>query len=169
MSNAETNYLQRAVELAAENVEKGGFPFGAVLVSDSGWVTEAVNEFVTDHDPTAHAEIQALRHAAREHGDLAKFNDLTMYANGKPCPMCMAAMVNVGVKKIVFAAGDDIGTPYGWDTSASYNNMRNAFGEQGVVVEYERVEQAKDVYQRWFELNPTEAQADAAETTTSAS
>lgn len=89
------DFLQRAVDLAQQNVEKGGQPFGAVLVRDSTVLADGVNDVHIDCDPTAHAEIQALRHAGHTHGT-PKFDGTTMYASGKPCAMCMSAMIMAG-------------------------------------------------------------------------
>ena len=88
--------MQRAVDLARQSVDQGGEPFGAVLVLNGKVLAEAMNQAHIDHDPTAHAEIQALRIASRENARGAHPGSV-MYASGKPCPMCMAAMVNAGV------------------------------------------------------------------------
>lgn len=127
--------IQRALELACESVAQGGEPFGAVLVQDGKVLAEAMNQAHIEHDPTAHAEIQALRIASREQ---ARFShpDSVMYASGKPCPMCMAAMVNAGVKRIVFCADDDVGGPFGYSTVEGYARMQQEFGAQGATVDH---------------------------------
>lgn len=141
-------FLQRAVELAHENVAKGGQPFGAVLVKDGAILADGVNEVYLDSDPTAHAEIQALRRAGHAHAT-PQFDGSVMYASGKPCAMCMSAMIVAGVNRIVYAAGDDMGEPYGWSTAALYQRMRAPFGEQGVQVEYLRNEGKLKAYEAW--------------------
>ena len=127
--------MQRAVELACESAAQGGEPFGAVLVQDGKILAEAMNQAHIDHDPTAHAEIQALRIASREN---ARFSHpgAVMYASGKPCPMCMAAMVNAGVARVVYCADDDVGGPFGYSTVDGYARMKRDFGDQGAVVDH---------------------------------
>lgn len=125
--------LEKSVELAITNVEKGGEPFGAVLASGQQIIAEGVNEAYIDNDPTAHAEIQALRNAGKTSGQASHPNS-TMYASGKPCAMCMAAMIQAGVSRIIFAADDDLGGPYGWSTEHLYQRMQQDFGNQGVDV-----------------------------------
>lgn len=142
------DFLQRAIDLAQQNVEKGGQPFGAVLVKDSTILADGVNDVYIDCDPTAHAEIQALRHAGHTHGT-PTFDGTTMYASGKPCAMCMSAMIMAGVSRVVYAAGDDMGEPYGWSTLALYERMQAPFGEQGVQVEYLRNESKLNAYKAW--------------------
>lgn len=127
--------MKRALELANESVTLGGEPFGAVMVQDGTVIAEAMNQAHIDHDPTAHAEIQALRIASREQGR-GSHPGSVIYASGKPCPMCMAAMVNAGVERIIFCADDDIGGPFGYSTVDGYTRMKQEFGNQGAVVEH---------------------------------
>lgn len=130
---SDQQFMQRAIELAHENVKKGGEPFGAVLVRDGQVVAEGVNETYKEHDSTAHAEIQALRNASKEHGVVRHFGTV-MYASGIPCAMCMAAMIQAGVDKVIYCAGDDMGQAYGWSTEHLYKRMQGALGEQGIEV-----------------------------------
>lgn len=92
-------HLRRSIELAAEAGRAGDRPFGAVLVSATGAVlAEGRNSVATGGDPTAHAELAALRAAP------ADVTGATMYASGEPCPMCAAACVWAGIARIVYAA-----------------------------------------------------------------
>jgi tRNA(Arg) A34 adenosine deaminase TadA len=107
--------LQRSVELAIANATDGGEPFGAVLTRDGRMMAEGVNEAHVDHDPTAQAEIQALRKASSQLGT-GSHSGATMYASGKPCAMCMAAMIQAGITRVVYCADDDVGGAYGFST-----------------------------------------------------
>ncbi|MEQ4617275.1 MAG: nucleoside deaminase [Corticimicrobacter sp.] len=84
-------FLACAMELAHANLEGGGRPFGAVLVKDGKVIAKAANEIVQSHDPTAHAEMLAIRRASQTLGS-ANLEGCIMYASGQPCPMCMGAM-----------------------------------------------------------------------------
>lgn len=99
-------YMREAVELARGNVNAGGLPFGAVLVRDGKIVARAVNEVHTTNDPTAHAEMQAIRQASH----MLATPDLrgaVMYASGHPCPMCFAAMHRCGIRTAYFAYSNE--------------------------------------------------------------
>lgn len=97
------NFMKRAVELAVENVQNGGQPFGAVLVKDGEVLGEGVNELHMKHDVSGHAELLAIRRAQEQlqTNDLSGF---TMYASGFPCPMCFAAMNFAGIEKVYYCA-----------------------------------------------------------------
>ena len=134
-ASEDRRFILRSVELAVSNAEDGGEPFGAVLVRNGKVLAEAANEAHVEHDPTAHAEIQALRRASREL--LTRSHpDGTMYASGKPCPMCMAAMIQAGVARVVYCADDAVGGLYGFSTAAMYDRTRREFGHQGVSVDH---------------------------------
>lgn len=96
-------FMERAVELAAENVRNGGEPFGAVLVKSNNPVTEGVNELHKRFDVSAHAEIMAMRKAQKKmHTHVLE--EYTMYASGEPCPMCLTAMYYAGIDTIYYCA-----------------------------------------------------------------
>lgn len=86
-------YLQRAVQLAAHNVAAGGRPFGAVLVKDGHVIAEAANAIHLSQDPTAHAELLAIRAASQQLGP--HLHGCVVYASGQPCPMCLRCDASV--------------------------------------------------------------------------
>jgi guanine deaminase len=96
-------WLARAIELAVDNVADGGRPFGAIVVRDGSEVAAGVNRALQDGDPTAHAELLAIRAAARRLGTLW-LAGATVYASGEPCPMCRTAARHAGIARVVFAA-----------------------------------------------------------------
>lgn len=133
LTDFDKEMIQKSIELAIANVEKGGEPFGAILTQNDQIITEAVNEAYIHNDPTAHAEMQAIRQAGET---LSKPHDatITMYASGKPCGMCMAAMLQVKIDRIIFAADDALGDAYGWGTAPLYEKLKQDFGQQGAEV-----------------------------------
>lgn len=141
-------FINISIELARKNVNKGGQPFGAVLVKEGVILSEGVNETYIEHDPTAHAEIQAIRNASKQHGK-SHFLGTTMYASGKPCAMCMAAMIQAGVSKLIYCADDDVGDEYGWSTEFLYERMKNEFGQQGVDTIHLPSDNKKEVFDLW--------------------
>ena len=94
--------LLRAVEIAGNGMQNGGGPFGAVVSKNGKIISEAINSVVLTNDPTAHAEILAIRQAA----SFLKSHDLgecTLYSSCEPCPMCLGAIYWAGIKKVVYA------------------------------------------------------------------
>lgn len=97
------DFMKRAVEIAADNVREGGEPFGAVLVKDGKIIAEGVNEIHIKYDITGHAELVAIRKAQAEL-ETYDLSDFTMYASGKPCPMCLTTMYYAGLTDIYYCA-----------------------------------------------------------------
>lgn len=115
-------WLARAVELAVANVGAGGGPFGAVVVRAGRLVAEGANSVTRDNDPTAHAEVNALRAAGRALGtfDLA---GTTLYSSCEPCPLCLAASLWGRVDRVVFAADRTDAALAGFDDDAFYERF----------------------------------------------
>ena len=115
--------LREAVRLAQVNRERAGRPFGAVVAVDGEIVATGANEIVHTHDPTAHAEMQALRAASR-HLRRPDLKGSVVYASGHPCPMCLAALVIAQVDAVYYAFDNDDAAPYGLSSDAAYNTLR---------------------------------------------
>jgi guanine deaminase len=109
-------FMERAVQLAINNVKEGGQPFGAVLVKDQEAVSEGVNELHKRHDVSGHAELLAIRAAQEkfQSNDLAGFR---MYASGEPCPMCLAAMHFAGISQVYYCQSVDDAAEVGLEKS----------------------------------------------------
>ena len=97
--------MERALELAATAEAAGEVPVGAVLVRDGQIIAEGANRPIASHDPTAHAEIEALRAGGRVLGSY-RLTDTTLYVTLEPCTMCAAAIVHARVRRLVFGAWD---------------------------------------------------------------
>ena len=107
-------FMQRAIELARHNAleVKAGGPFGCVIVRDGEIIAEAANQVLADRDPTAHAEIVAIRAASKTlHSHVLE--GCTVYTTGEPCPMCYAACWWARVKSIRFASNHDDALEFG--------------------------------------------------------
>ena len=98
-------FMARALELAREAEQAGEVPVGAVIVKDGLIVGEGWNRPISSNDPTAHAEIVAMRAAAQKLSTY-RLLDTTLYVTLEPCPMCAGAMVHARVKRLVYAATD---------------------------------------------------------------
>jgi tRNA(adenine34) deaminase len=97
--------MRHALCLAQRAADEGEVPVGAVIVRDNSLLAEGWNRPITSHDPTAHAEIQALRAAGLAAGNY-RLPDSTLYVTLEPCVMCAGAIVHARVKRVVFAAPD---------------------------------------------------------------
>lgn len=104
-SEADDAFMARAIELALEAERAGEVPVGAVVVKEGAIVGEGWNRPISTSDPTAHAEIIAMRAAAR-HLSTYRLLDTTLYVTLEPCAMCAGAMVHARVKRLVYAATD---------------------------------------------------------------
>lgn len=102
---SDTDFMQQALVLARQAADRGEVPVGAVLVRGSAVIGEGANCPIHHHDPTAHAEIVALRDAAKRVGDY-RLTDSTLYVTLEPCIMCASALVHARVSRVVFGAWD---------------------------------------------------------------
>lgn len=94
-------YMKLAARLSIDNIDRGGGPFGAVVVKDNEIVATGVNSVTIDNDPTAHAEVNAVRAACR-HLNSFRLEGCTVYSSCEPCPMCLSALYWAGVKKVYY-------------------------------------------------------------------
>jgi guanine deaminase len=113
-------FLQRCVDLAADNVAAGGGPFGALVMRGDQLIATGVNRVVLDLDPTAHAEVTAIRAACRAQGRFS-LDGCVLYSSCEPCPMCLASALWSRVDAIVFAADRHDAASAGFDDRAFYD------------------------------------------------
>ncbi|HEY2336069.1 MAG TPA: tRNA adenosine(34) deaminase TadA [Burkholderiales bacterium] len=102
---ADAEFMRRALELARRAEDEGEVPIGAVVVQDGTIVGEGWNRPIAASDPTAHAEIQALRAAAKATGNY-RLTGTTLYVTLEPCDMCVGAMFHARVARVVYGAKD---------------------------------------------------------------
>lgn len=144
------DFLHAAIDLAIANVAAGGRPFGALVVRDGRVIARGVNEMHVDGDPTAHAELQAVR-AAVKALRAPRLDGCAVYASGQPCPLCFAAMRMLGVTEIVFAYSNADGAPYGLSTAEIAEELRKPYDrQQGVAVRHMKPDRPVDaLYGAW--------------------
>jgi len=105
MTDADVLFMRRALELARDAEACGEVPVGALIVKDGEIVAEGSNRPIRSHDPTAHAEIVAMRAAAMALENY-RIPGTTLYVTLEPCPMCTGAMVHARIERLVYAASD---------------------------------------------------------------
>ena len=115
-------YMRLAIRLSLENVERGGGPFAAVIVKNEEIVATGVNSVAEENDPTAHAEINAIRTATRK---LQRFKliDCILYTTCEPCPMCLGAVYWSGIPTVFYGNTRDDADKYGFDDSHIYKQI----------------------------------------------
>jgi tRNA(adenine34) deaminase len=132
----DVQYMRRALELAARAQAEGEVPVGALVVLEDRIIGEGWNRPIAASDPTAHAEIEALRAAAREL-ESYRLGGTTLYVTLEPCAMCAAAMVHARVARVVFGAWDPrvgaAGSAFDLLNAPALNHRVDAFG--GVLIE----------------------------------
>lgn len=149
MANADDLFLARAIELAHLGSENGeGGPFGAVIVKAGKIVAEGWNRVVASHDPTAHAEIGAIR-AACAAFDNFHLNGCTLYASSEPCPMCLSAAYWARIERIVFANSRAEAAAIGFCDDALYGELGRHFSARSIVMEHHPMPDSLAPLQQW--------------------
>jgi len=124
MNETDLDYLRRAIELSRlAPSESGDLPFGALVVDEGRVISEGRNLVATQSDPTAHAEILALREAARRRGDPSLVGAV-LYSSSEPCPMCLTACYWARISRVVHAATTDDAAEYGFSDAEYYRQLR---------------------------------------------
>lgn len=145
-------FMQRAIELSIENIDSGGGPFGAVIVRDGRVVASGTNRVVPNNDPTAHAEVVAIRNACRE---LQTFDlaGCTVYSSCEPCPMCLSALYWAGVERICYANTKSDAAAIDFDDSFIYDQLRLDYDRRSIRCEHFMRDEALEAFRRWEDKN----------------
>jgi len=125
-------FMQQAIALATENVTSGrGGPFGAVIVRDGVVIATGANSVIATSDPTAHAEVTALRRACAKLG-MAELPGCEIYSSCEPCPMCLAAIYWARCEAIYFGGTAEDARAAGFDDAFLYDEVRRAREERAI-------------------------------------
>lgn len=125
-------YLARAVAIATENVRNAGGPFGAIVVTADGRVFEGVNRVTANLDPTAHAEVSAIRAACQGTGSF-DLTGATLYTSCEPCPMCLASSLWARLDRVYFAATRDDAADAGFDDAVFYRYFEGSDADRAIM------------------------------------
>lgn len=144
-------FMQLAIDLAASNLLTGkGGPFGAVIVKNGEVVGKGSNEVTSTNDPTAHAEVVAIRDACKNLNSY-QLEDCEVYASCEPCPMCLGAIYWSRVKKLYFAATREDAANAGFDDSYIYNQVPLKPEKRDIGSVQLMRPQAVKVFEQWIE------------------
>ncbi len=141
-------FMKMAIELSIENIDEGGGPFGAVVVRDSKVIATGANRVVPNNDPTAHAEVVAIRNACRELNTF-DLSGCTVYASCEPCPMCLSALYWAGVERICYANTKRDAAAIAFDDSFIYDQLRLDYDRRSIHCEHFMRDEALEAFRKW--------------------
>ncbi len=148
-ADAETEFMRRAVRLSAEHMRGGeGGPFGAIIVKDGKVIAEGWNKVTSSNDPTAHAEVVAIR-AACETLDTYALEGCDIYTSCEPCPMCLAAIYWARIGGIYFANTRQDAAAIGFDDEFLYNEIPKPITERAIPTKHLSLPEAEAVFDEW--------------------
>ena len=145
----DATWLAQAVDLAVQNVAEGGGPFGAVIVQGGELVSTGQNRVTRDLDPTAHAEVQAIRAACTSVGDFS-LAGMTLYTSCEPCPLCVSASLWARLDRVVYAADREDAARGGFDDREFYELFARDRSTWHTPVETVPVPDAVSPFDAWL-------------------
>lgn len=143
-------FMREAIRLATESVERGGGPFGAVIVKDGEVVAYGANRVTLDHDPTAHAEVSAIREACRKL-DTFDLSGCTIYTSCEPCPMCLGAIYWAHIDRIFYGNNRKDAADIGFDDDFIYEELDRPLSGRTVPIIPMLRDEALTTFRLWEE------------------
>ena len=144
-------FMVRAIQLATENVRsRQGGPFGAVIVKNGNIIAEGANQVTLTNDPTAHAEVLAIRGACRKLGHF-ELKDCELYTSCEPCPMCLGAIYWSRLSRIYFGCLAADASQAGFDDSFIYREISQDHPDRGIPMVQMMREEALAAFRAWQE------------------
>jgi tRNA(Arg) A34 adenosine deaminase TadA len=151
-SAADLVYMQAAIDLAAQHMRaRDGGPFGAVITRGSEIIARGWNKVTSTHDPTAHAEVTAIRAAGAAAGSF-QLRGCVLYTSCEPCPMCLGAAYWARLDRIVFAATRADAAAAGFDDAEIYDELSRPLKSRKLPMQEALREQAVGVFHEWVRL-----------------
>ncbi len=142
-------FMQRAIELSQIGMEMGqGGPFGAVIVKDNEIIAEGYNQVIATNDPTAHAEVVAIRKAC-EHLHHFQLTDCILFTSCEPCPMCMGAIYWARPKAVYFANTRQDAAEIGFDDNFIYEELNQPLDKRSIDIFHLYSPKAKKIFELW--------------------
>ncbi|MBP3643426.1 MAG: nucleoside deaminase [Alistipes sp.] len=149
-TSEDKKFMQLAIDLSIENVAQGGGPFGAVIVRNGEIIATGTNRVTENCDPTAHAEVSAIRAACAKLGDF-KLSGCTIYSSCEPCPMCLSALYWAGVERIFYGNTKQDAKSINFDDSFIYDQIALDYSERAIPCVNFMREEALAGFKAWVE------------------
>lgn len=146
-------FLKKSIEISKYGMDQGhGGPFGAVIVKDNKIIAEGYNQVTSTNDPTAHAEVVAIRKACSK---LKQFSlaGTIIYTSCEPCPMCLASIYWARIDKVFFSNTRESAKDIGFDDSFIYNEIGKPLENRSIPMVHFHMEQAVAVFKEWTQKN----------------
>ena len=145
---SKNNFMLKAIELSINSVNETGGPFGCVIVKENKIIAEGSNKVTSLNDPTAHAEIVAIREACKK---LKTFNlsDCDLYTSCEPCPMCLSAIYWSHVNNIYYANTRDDAKKINFDDSLIYSEISKKIGDRKIPIKQMLRDEALKAFELW--------------------
>lgn len=140
--------MELAIELSIANIHNGGGPFGAVIVKEDEIIAACANSVVPSNDPTAHAEVNAIREAAQKLGSY-DLSGCDIYASCEPCPMCLGAIYWARISRLFYANTKDDAGKIGFDDSFIYSEIELPHQERRLLTVQMDKTSAIEAFQMW--------------------
>jgi len=142
-------FMAEAIRLATENVKSGnGGPFAAVIVKDNKIIASGVNKVTSTNDPTAHAEVTAIRNACKELKSF-QLDDCDLYTSCEPCPMCLGAIYWARPKRVYFGNTKSDAAEIGFDDSFIYKEIETTIESRKIKMKQLMSDEAKASFIEW--------------------
>ena len=142
------DFMREAIALAVENVKNGGGPFGAVIVKNGEIIATGTNRVTPNNDPTAHAEVCAIRNACTKLGTF-DLSGCVIYTSCEPCPMCLGAIYWAHLDKIFYGANQHDAAAVNFDDSFIYHELTLSPVERRIQAEQHDRDIALEPFQTW--------------------
>lgn len=147
-SSMNVKLMQEAVQMAVENVKNGGGPFAALIVKDGKVIARTGNTVTLSNDPTAHAEVNAIRQACKELGTF-DLSGCEIYSSCEPCPMCLSAIYWANIDRIYFSASRHDAAAAGFDDQFLYDEIGKDYDERKIPVKVLIPVEGKQPFEVW--------------------
>tara|TARA_B100000686_G_scaffold77544_1_gene83604 strand:- start:35 stop:499 length:465 start_codon:yes stop_codon:yes gene_type:complete len=141
-------FMKRAIELSIESVNKGGGPFGCVIVKGEKIVAEGSNKVTSTKDPTAHGEIVAIREACKKINNFS-LNGCELYSTCEPCPMCLSAIYWARINKLYYANTRKDAQKIGFDDSLIYSEFQKNIDKRKIPMVQMMRNEALKAFELW--------------------
>ncbi len=150
MTQQDKEFMQMAIDASIQNVKNGGGPFGAVIVRNGQVIATGVNRVTANNDPTAHAEVSAIRTACARLGTF-HLQDCVIYTSCEPCPMCLSAIYWSGITRIYYGNTAQDADDIGFSDKFIYDELATPMSQRSIPVQNIMRDEALSAFRAWEE------------------
>lgn len=148
ITETDKKFIKMACDIASENIDNDGGPFGAVIVKDGEVVATGCNRVTASNDPTAHAEVTAIRAACSKFQNF-KLEGCVIYSSCEPCPMCLSAIYWAGISKVYYANTKHDAAAIDFDDNFIYEEIAKPYKKRSIPFIHVNDKQAIDHFKKW--------------------